>query len=242
MIKQALQYGDQRIRYEVNFVTGRDRKVAIHVLPDSVVRVDAPRGASLVEIKMAVAQRARWLSLHLEGIGRRMAAVSPREYISGESHLYLGRRYLLKVRNTTIELPYVSLRRGRFEIGSPQMDRTTISAMLRAWYRERARLVFSERLERLADGLTWLERAPTWKLVTMKRQWGSCSPRGLLSLNPHLVKAPSICVDYVILHELCHLQVHNHSKAFYRIMSNTMPEWKLVKHRLDHMADQLLTE
>jgi hypothetical protein len=63
-----------------------------------------------------------------------------------------------------------------------------------------------------------------------------------LSLNPLLVKAPRECIDYVILHELCHLKEHNHSKNFYLLLSRTMPDWESVKARLDGMSELLLAE
>jgi predicted metal-dependent hydrolase len=74
----------------------------------------------------------------------------------------------------------------------------------------------------------------------MKKQWGSCSPRGNILLNPHLVKAPRECIDYVILHELCHLKEHNHSPEFYRLLNQLMPDWKQIKAKLDGMAELLL--
>lgn len=76
----------------------------------------------------------------------------------------------------------------------------------------------------------------------MKKQWGSCSPKGVLSLNPHLVKASLRCIDYVLLHELCHLQVRNHGQKFYDLLSKHLPEWQAAKARLDGMAELLLNE
>jgi predicted metal-dependent hydrolase len=75
----------------------------------------------------------------------------------------------------------------------------------------------------------------------MQTQWGSCSPNELLTINPHLVKAPRECIDYVILHELCHLIEHNHSDKFYRLMNQVMPTWERVKKQLDDRANVLLT-
>ncbi len=74
----------------------------------------------------------------------------------------------------------------------------------------------------------------------MKVQWGSCSPAGRITLNPHLVKAPRECIDYVLLHELCHLRHHNHSPQFYRSLDRHMPRWRAIKERLDGMAEQVL--
>jgi len=76
----------------------------------------------------------------------------------------------------------------------------------------------------------------------MRTQWGSCSPGGVILLNPHLVKAPRQCIDYVISHELCHLQEHNHSRRYYRLLGKIMPSWEGVKARLDGMAELLLNE
>ena len=74
----------------------------------------------------------------------------------------------------------------------------------------------------------------------MRRQWGSCSAQGILIPNPHLIRAPSACIDYVLLHELCHLKVHNHSPKFYSLLEREMPRWRAVKQRLDGLAQQLL--
>jgi len=76
----------------------------------------------------------------------------------------------------------------------------------------------------------------------MKKQWGSCSPVGVISLNTHLIKAPTACTDYVLLRELCHLKWHNHGPGFYRLLRPTMPGWESVKNRLDSMAELLLNE
>ena len=81
---------------------------------------------------------------------------------------------------------------------------------------------------------------PALRLQHMKVQWGSCSPAGRITLNPHLVKAPRECIDYVLLHELCHLRHHNHSARFYKALGTQMPRWRAVKQRLDAMAEQLL--
>ncbi|WP_430746834.1 M48 metallopeptidase family protein [Azotobacter chroococcum] len=93
----------------------------------------------------------------------------------------------------------------------------------------------------LAQAL-WVTAAPPLRIQSMQTQWGSCSPNGRITLNPHLVKAPRDCIDYVILHELCHIAEHNHSERFYRLMQQVMPQWETVKARLDGMAAALLND
>ena len=240
MVGQSLQYGDQRIPYRVDFSLQQCGKLSIHVLPTGVVCVQAPQGTPLAEIKQAVIRRGRWLSGHVAHTRAHRVQLLPCEYVSGESHLYLGRRYLLKVRLSGHEVPSVKLRQGRFEIVTCSLDPDVVRSLLFEWYRAKSRVVFSERLDVIARSLGWLRKVPRWKLLAMTRQWGSCSPGGVLNLNPHLVKAPSACIDYVLLHELCHLKYHNHSKHFYRMLDRHMPEWPSVKHRLDEMVERIL--
>ncbi|MNG12944.1 WLM domain protein [compost metagenome] len=93
----------------------------------------------------------------------------------------------------------------------------------------------------MLDQAIWVTERPPLRILTMQTQWGSCSPNGRITLNPHLVKAPRECIDYVILHEFCHIAEHNHSEHFYRLMSQVMPGWEKTKGRLDGMANRLLT-
>jgi len=111
-----------------------------------------------------------------------------------------------------------------------------IKSLLFDWYRIRAREVFNHRLNEVIAQTLWVKEKPPVRLLSMQTQWGSCSPKGQLTLNLHLVKAPRECIDYVLLHELCHLAEHNHSEKFYRLMKQVMPHWEKVKERLDGMA------
>lgn len=106
-------------------------------------------------------------------------------------------------------------------------------------YRQRAREVFADRLTTVAAPLRWVKQLPQTRLQLMTVQWGSCSPSGRITLNPLLVKAPRECIDYVLLHELCHLLQHNHSPKFYRTLDRHMPNWRAVKEKLDNMAEEV---
>lgn len=108
--------------------------------------------------------------------------------------------------------------------------------MLTDWYKARAREVFARKLSAMLKQALWVSDSPPLRILTMQTQWGSCSPNGRVTLNPNLVKAPRECIDYVILHELCHLAEHNHSERFYQLMGQVMPEWEKTKKRLNRMA------
>ncbi|MGE4290617.1 MAG: M48 family metallopeptidase [Desulfovibrio sp.] len=239
---QTLSYGEERIRYQVCHVPDREGKVAIHVHPDGSVQVDAPMDAELDEIKSAVQKRARWVMEHIVKARELREYVLPREYVSGESHYYQGWRFQLKVVRSENAKGCVKLHRGQLMVEAEDVGPARVRKLLRDWYRARAQDYFARRLKNIAAQSPWLAGVPEWRLLTMKKQWGSCSPKGILSLNPHLVKAPRECIEYVLLHELCHLQEHNHSPRFYRLLTEQMPEWKSVKAKLDGMSELLLNE
>lgn len=240
--RKSFIYGTDRIEYEVAFVQVGHSKVSIHVYPDGSVRVDAPEERNLPDIHKAVLKRAGWIKHHVDEFRRQREQALPRTYTSGESLFYLGKRYQLKVRQTNVQEPGAKLVRGQIRIERDSRDAKAVRRLLAEWYRNRAEEIFARRFDEIADSVGWIKQMPEWRLVRMKKQWGSCSPAGVILLNPHLVKAPRECIDYVISHELCHLKEHNHSPRYYRLLAKIMPRWEGVKARLDGMAELLLNE
>ena len=96
-----------------------------------------------------------------------------------------------------------------------------------------AKNIFHERLQSVLPKATWAEGIPSFRIMTMKKQWGSCSTKGTLMLNPHLVKASKECIDYVITHELCHITHKKHDKKFTKLMESKIPHWEKVKEKLE---------
>lgn len=236
----SIRYGETRIGFTIRFVPTPRRRVGIHVLPDGAVQVDAPENATPEAVVDAVRRRARWLWQQLEAQRALRRHVRPREYVSGESHFYLGRRYLLKVTVAERGTTGVKLLRGRLSVATRQAGAAAVRRLLDDWYRQRAREIFARRIAELAAAAGWLPTLPSFRLLNMRTQWGSCSPAGELVLNPQLVKAPRDCVDYVINHELCHLKEHNHSPDYYRLLETLMPDWETHKRTLDGLAEMLL--
>lgn len=238
--QHCIAYGDEVIAFSLRRQPSRTvMRLAIHVEPDARVLVDAPDTTPLSDVLTAVKRRARWVSRHVHAARERLANVLPREYVSGESMHYLGRSYRLKV-IVDPDAKAVARMRGAFiAVTTPEHTRFPIRAALDTWYRQRAREVFAERLGAIAASLRWVKQIPPIRLRFMTVQWGNCSPAGRITLNPLLVKAPSHCIDYVLLHELCHLLHHNHSPKFYRTLDQHMPNWRAAKERLDNMAECL---
>lgn len=237
----AVQYGERELEFFWHRRDAEGHKARIHVYPNGLVEVDTPQGATLAEAKQALLKRARWVTRHLNDIEARRSAVLERQYVSGETVFYLGRRYTLKVIPSGAE-QHVKMVRGQVRVTTRDTVPAVVKARLAGWYRNRGREVFHRRLQAVSDRLPWVEETPSWSIRVMKTQWGSCSPSGAIILNPHLVKTPTRCIDYVILHELCHLQEHNHGAGFYRLLKRAMPDWEDVKMRLDGLSELYLNE
>lgn len=232
----------------------KPRKVVIKVHPDQRVVATAPIDATNEMIHDAMMKRARWIWQNLQDFAKQKDHVLPKRYVSGETQFYLGRRYVLKVitdakTNDKINST-VKLSRGKLHVELSQSDSeldaekraALVKSLIDKWYKDKFTSVSRERLEALIHKASWVKNNPSLKLMIMKKQWGSCSNKGNLILNPHLVKAPKECIDYVILHELCHIAEHNHSEHFWRLLTQVMPNWKEVKARLDGMAELYLNE
>lgn len=240
--KFVLAYGEERIPYTVRPDQKRSGKIAIHVEPNGSVVVDAPEGEAADRIRAAVRKRARWIVSHVAEARERYRHVLPRGYASGEQVFYLGRRHVLKVIPAAKKERSVRLWRGVMEVRTEKPDAQAVRGRLRGWYKVRAQAYLRYRLEAVGKTLPWIAGTPPLNLVEMEKRWGSCATDGTVRLNPFLIKAPRECIDYVILHELCHLEEHNHSPRFYGLLDRMMPRWQEYKTRLDGMAEVLLNE
>ncbi len=156
--------------------------------------------------------------------------------------LYLGKRYMLKVARHDGRNSSVKLLRGILEVRVRDTAPSNVKAKMRAWYRVKAQSYFARRLDELLDHLPIASTCPAFELKHMAKRWGSCSVEGKLTLNPFLIKAPRECVDYVLLHELCHLIEHNHSPNFFALLDQHSPNWKSTKRDLDDMAEVVFNE
>lgn len=241
-VEHILSYGDERIPYQINPDPRRTTRVAIHVEPDGSVIVDAPPDHPSEMIQKAVHKRARWITDHVSEARDRYRHVRPKSYVSGEQVLYLGRRYMLKVIPDDSAKTKARLRGGQLEVTTKSSDPVKTRGIVRAWYRTRARDYFARQIDEQSAKLPWINHPPAFRLLEMTRQWGSCSPTGQVILNPHLIKAPRECIEYVIVHELAHLKYHDHSPEFFDLVSRYAPGWEKPKKLLDRMVEVLAND
>ena len=154
--------------------------------------------------------------------------------VSGETHLYLGRQYNLKVVPDVQQ--QVKLYRGRLIVQSLRpKQRDVTKALVEQWYRERAQAKFRERLALCQQRFSKLEDFEPAGLVIMqlRQRWGSMTPTGKLILNRVLIRASVDAIDYVITHELCHMRHNHHGGAFFDLLDRVMPDWEKRKLKLE---------
>ena len=208
------------------------RTLAISVLPDGSLELVAPEGAAEDDILARVAKRTLWIATQRRSFRKMNFAPPPRRYVSGATHRYLGRQYRLKVASD--ELTTVLLKGGYFHVTTPKASPDAVEAALEIWFRARAKEQFSKRLEAWKD---WcLKRnlpEPKLQLRQMAKRWGSAGRNGKIALNPELIHVPAPCIDYVIVHEICHLRHPAHDQAFFRLLGSLLPSWRKIKQRLE---------
>ena len=228
--RRQLNYGDSGISYVLQFT---DRKsLEIFVYPDGAVVVKAPMIAALADVEAKIKKRARWIRKQLRYFAQFEPRMPPRQFVGGESHLYLGRSYRLKI--TSSDNDQVLLKGKFFLISTTDTRAKHIAGLLQAWYLDKAAQYFAKVFDNCWIGFQKHGASkPTLRIAHMKNRWGSLSRNATLTLNPELIKAPRECIEYVVIHELCHLLHYNHGPEFQHLLERSLPDWMKRKHKLE---------
>lgn len=233
MLKKQITYGNTIIEYSLAFA---ERKtLGIKVYPDKSVHVIAPTGTGMDKINKKVHSKAAWVLRQQDFFLSFQPITPPRKFISGETHLYLGKQYRLKLIDTDKES--VKLHGGNITVYTKDKDnKNRIEYLLKAWFKSKADLHFNKLFQELSPlAKPFYEGTPTLKYRWMDKRWGSCSQKGEILLNIELIKASKKCIEYVIIHELCHLAHLNHSIAFFELLDKISPDWRKTKNELEKM-------
>lgn len=231
ILQRLVQQQEQQLSLDETFdyhiKRQRRKTIALHVLADATVEVRAPKRVPKYEIVDFVEQRSDWIVEQ-----RRMAldklALVPTFY-HGQYHYYLGEQYPLHI----IEGARAKVSFSDSVIVVTVRDKNSSAQIEKAvnrWYRQEAAAIYEERLFACFEVFPdWFQDKYTMPEVTvrkMRRRWGSCSSKGEVTLNLSLIKMPAECIDYVITHELSHLEEFHHGSTFYRLLAHVMPDWR----------------
>lgn len=227
----AIAFGREHISFVL--IYGDHDRFQITVKPDMTVEVQAPAGKPLEAILVKVRNRAPWIIKQFRFFEEFHPKAASKRFVSGETFRYLGRQYRLKVvpgkeRRVHVSRPFITV-----SLPDPN-NPGAIEPLIRNWYQERAKDVFGNRLDAIYENIRGpLRSRPTLRVRRMIRRWGSCTNENLIVLNTFLVQAPIRCIDYVIVHEMCHLSFHDHSRKFWRLLTRSIPDWEHVKKHLE---------
>lgn len=156
----------------------------------------APQKATISAIQEKILKRAQWIRKQQHYFEQFLPRTPEREYVSGETHYYLGRQYILRARKSSEDS--VKLKGGEMilKIDSPE-NRSQIKQVLASWYYNHALRKFEESItESLKHFKSYKLERPQLVIRRMPRRWGSCTSNGRVLLNPEIIKAPSKCIDY----------------------------------------------
>lgn len=203
--------------------TERRRTASLQIV-NGLVTVVVPSTLSDEQVSRVVSARLEQIQKTVER-QRQVMRKTESEFVSGHGFMYLGRTYRLKIYRTGSG--QIGLRNGRIEIwsshGLNQTD-SEIKQSLTNWYHSRAEEKFQERLKiyakKVGVSVSFLS------LRDMKTKWGSCTTKGKITLNWRLILAPTRIIDYVIVHELCHVVCHDHSRRFWSKVMRVMPDYE----------------
>ncbi|MBX3291813.1 MAG: M48 family metallopeptidase [Acidobacteria bacterium] len=227
-MKTHIQFGSTLIDFELVF--SERKTLGITVRPDSSVIVAAPIGSQLDDISRKIRKKAPWILKQRNFFLTFEPRTPPRRFVSGETHLYAGRQYQLRIENA--ESDSVKLIGRYLEVKTT--NKKYAEVLVRTWYAEKAQ----QKLTSIALPLIHRFRnngvePKALIFKEMPQRWGSCTARGKIILNPELVKAPKGCIEYVVIHELCHLVHHDHTKKFFDLQKREMPDWEKWKAKLE---------
>lgn len=221
-----IETSNNQITYTV--VKTNRKTIGITIDMNGEVKVSAPLRISEKQIKEVVQKKADWIIKKVNEVRERNSNTVCREFISGEKFLYLGKEYTLEIVEKDLGQAEVFMQEDTIAVYisqgmSEESRKQTIKEALVKWYRQRFAEVVKDRIEKYS---LQLKVAPCKVVIKdQKIRWGSCSKKGNINLNWRLIMAPLHVIDYVVVHELCHLKVMNHSKDFWNLVESILPNY-----------------
>jgi predicted metal-dependent hydrolase len=230
MHKNQQIYQVQNIEFRI--VYSRRRTLGISVLPDASVVVRAPYRASMRTITRIVGEKVQWITKHRDSYRQKGNKKLNSTFETGEKQLFRGQERLLQVLQS--KKAFIIFNENTIEVGvdKPE-DKQAVRRLLYKGYKTEAAKIFPEMLGSILKIHENKNFKPTGLIIrSMKSRWGSCSRKGIITLSTELIKLPDVFIEYVIIHELCHLEHHNHGSDFYILLSELFPDWKKVRKDL----------
>jgi predicted metal-dependent hydrolase len=235
-----VQYGTTTIPYTIRRSTRR-ATVALAVDPQAGVVLTAPAATPVARLDAVVKEKARWILGHLRRRDDLQPAVPSRDYVGGETYMYLGRQYRLRIVESEHHVGPLRLKDGWLVLPAPRLvtdghRADYVRAALLDWYT----LLAHRQLRRRTTTWAAKEELPMPRVAIAKHEksWARCSA-GTIRYNWRIVQAPGSLIDYVVAHEICHLVHEHHGRAFWAMLGRLMPDYEARKNRLREVGPRL---
>lgn len=229
MKKMAFQYDTETMEFAV--IKSKRKSLSIAIQPDGNLLVKAPLFMSDGEILKWVKTKTGWIVRQRAKVLEQQESNLPKKYVTGETFLYLGKKYTLEVRISEGRSKMVGIVDDKIILFSKTDDESAVQKILTDWYVKQAKAwivkhvhIYANQMGEAFNGIT---------IKNQKKRWGSCSSARNLNFNWRLMMAPPEVIDYVVVHELCHLKQMNHSKEFWHEVEKVLPDYKVRKRWLD---------
>ena len=218
--------------YCYDFIKQDRKTLSLTVTPDMRICLKCPHDTAEERIDQFLKKKWFWLQKQLHYFGKYQRKRYEKEYVSGESFYYLGRQHQLIV--TKSDQDKVALLRGVLQVHTtyPTSDSDYTKKLVIAWFNKKRNAVFAERFEIMKNRFDY-KKMPALSVRDMKKRWGSFVSKEKIVLHPKLIHVSKDCIDYVIVHELCHMRFKNHDKKFFTFLEEKYPKWEKTKEKLE---------
>ena len=199
------------------------KTLAIHVLPDTSVIIKSPNKTKDEEIRDFLYRKRRWIEKQIAFF--KECRRTNGEFVSGAEYFFLGKQYQIIIKKAELR-EYVELEHCKSKKAERSDD------IFHKWLKEETEKQFSLLLEKCLQKFPEMPM-PNLKIRSLRRRWGSFSTKNNMTLNADLIAVDKQYIEYVITHELCHYYHMNHSQAFYKLLESKIPDWKVLKTKLE---------
>lgn len=218
--------------FNLIITTSKRKSISIRITSDCAIKISAPKWLSKAGIMEFIERKKNWIESKISQFKNNPSKkISSIEYKDGAKIYLLGQQFELQI----IDGSKNYIIKNNHLIVISKKPNSDIKKKFEKWLNQEALKIFTKKLQNnfIIFSQYFKYPLPILKIRKMKSRWGSMSSKGIMTLNTHLVHTPDECIDYVIMHELCHLKHQNHSRNFYNLQQQLTPNWKEIRQKLN---------
>jgi predicted metal-dependent hydrolase len=239
--KHSLRYGNTTVDYDL--VRSKRRKTCEIIVDKTKVTVRAPYEKTLYEVEMILQEKMKWITQKQKEIKRLEPEIIAPSFENGSTLPFLGNNYILEIIIRKDQKEELIFEKNKFlaylEVDHYSNQKGVVEKLYFEWLNSKANEVFKEKVDKYSKIIGVDPKGIVTK--NLKNRWGSLSKNKTLNLNIHLVKAPEDVINYIIIHELCHLRIQGHSFRFWNYLKQFVPDYEQKIKWLEHNTNNLLS-